>query len=271
MRFATKFCATLVGVIGLGTAQVAFAVIFAQHLGDADPTTEGWTAVPGSSSTVGAIDDGGTPAWFVDDASLAGGTFYYYRRSLTPSEVAAAANPSGWTLSTTIRVPSTQRTDYSFSPGVDYRDGAKIWAMSFDVVNGNTQVQLISGINNQGTGADGTSGPIFTVAGTSTYNTFELRYDPITLTADLFVNGVEQISNFAGWNLIESPGVFWGSLSSIDAGRGHFNAVTFMTTVPEAGGLLLMGGAGVLSLVVVGVRRVVQRRGPAVSGLSRTK
>jgi hypothetical protein len=229
------------GVLAPAEAQ---AIVFAQHVGDADPTTEGWTAVPGSASTVGAINDGGTPAWFVDDAGSAAGSYYYYERTLTPSEVAAAANPTGWTLSTTIRVPSTQSPSFSFSPGVDYSTGTTRWVMGFEAINGNTQVQLIT---NVGSNFDTSIGPVFTVTGNSAYNIFELRFDPLTLTADLFVNGVEQISNYAGWNFVNVPGIYWGSLSSLDAGRGNFNAVSFMTTVPEAGSVLLMAAASGLA------------------------
>lgn len=54
--------------------------LVALHSGNADPTAEGWNAAPGSGGgvSVGAINDGGIDAWFVDDNSTALNSIFFY-------------------------------------------------------------------------------------------------------------------------------------------------------------------------------------------------
>jgi hypothetical protein len=75
------------------------------------------------------------------------------------------------------------------------------------------------------------------------------------------VDGVERISNYAGALEASARGVYWGSLSTLDTGRGNFNSVVFQTTVPEAGGGLLVAATG---LAAFGWRRLGKRRRPPV-------
>ena len=63
----------------------------------------------------------------------------------------------------------------------------------------------------------------------------------IARSADLYVNGVEQLSNYTGF-LNSEERVFWGSGSSADTGQANFNRVAF-SIVPEpsmTGGLILI-------------------------------
>jgi hypothetical protein len=122
--------------------------------------------------------------------------------------------------------------------------------MGFDSSSGNTTVQLITAF---GLFLD-TSGPTFTLTGTSSYNQFDLYYNPNSMTADLFVNGILRISNYAGLSLADPPRVEWGAAASLDAGRGNFNSVLFQTTVPEAGSALLIACLAAVSAGYCGVR-----------------
>jgi hypothetical protein len=217
----------------------------ASHVGSADPTTEGWgTFGSGTGVAVGPIVDGATPAWFVDDTSNATDSLFIYTKFLTPMEV-ADASAIGWTLTTTLRVPSSNFANLSVSPSVTFNDGDKQWLMGFEVFGGNTEVQLLTSF-----GAN-TTGPAYTESGTSSYNTFQLRYDPVSDTADLFVNGIERISNHPGRPLISTPALAWGGSYGPDIGRGNFNAVSFeIAPIPEVGSFLLVGVAGLLALVI---------------------
>jgi hypothetical protein len=246
--FGFVFCLGVAAVSALSIAPATDASIVAQHEGSSDPLIEGWTTWgPGFSVSVGGINDGGTPAWMVNDSSTAVNTFLFYRRPLTLAEATDAA-AIGWNLSTTIRVPSSTRPEDSFSPAVHYYDGATNWTMGFNVDSGNTVVQLVNGYSNFANSVETTLGPKYTLTGNSIYNKFELRFDPLSSTADLFINGVERISNYAGitdGNLFGPPGarhVQWGALSQTDSGHGNFNAVSFeinSAVVPECTSLVI--------------------------------
>jgi hypothetical protein len=244
------FCFSI-AMSALVISRGANADLVISHSGSANPTTEGWTQTqPGVNVTVGAINDGGTPAWFVDDSDGAStGALLLYTKNLTTTQVADAA-AIGWTLSTTIRVPSTSRPGDFSSPAVAYQGSTTQWAMGFNVINGDTVVQLITGFSNISTGAQSTGGPTYTLSGISTYNTFDLRYDPSSLSADLFVNGVERISNYTGRSSVSAtPNVLWGAGSFPDIGRGNFNAVSFnIAAIPEVSSFLLAAAAGLVTL-----------------------
>ena len=200
------------------------ADLIANHLGDADPTTEGWTEIPGAGGgvTVGPINDGGTAAWFVDDNSVADDSTFLYHQTISTTDI-ADGNSLGWTLSTTLRVASDESLSFDGSPFTTYADGTRAWRMFFGLdASGDTQIRLKTG---------DTTGPVYTISGNSTYNTFSLRYDPIASSADLFVNGTEVISGYVG-ELDSQMKVAWGAGRSPDQGQGNFNKVSF-ATVPE--------------------------------------
>lgn len=169
------------------------AGLIVQHVGTTDPEDEGWTARPGEgdSVAVGPVHDGGTPAWSVDDNSTALNSIFLYEYAVSDADI-AVGNSLGWKLSTTLRVASDESLSYDGSPTVIYRDGVTSWQMNFGLnSSGDTFVRLYTGA---------TSGPVHTIAGNSTYNVFSLHYDPDAASADLFVNGTEVISNYAGFD-----------------------------------------------------------------------
>lgn len=134
-------------------------------------------------------------------------------------------NADGWNLSTTIRIASDEALAFDASPFVSYRDGNTGWQMNFGLsAAGDTQVRLFTGA---------TTGPVHTLAGNSTYNTFSLIYDPVLSNADFFVNGTEVFSDYGGFATTQTS-VLWGAGRSPDSGQGNFSAVSFSTgAVPE--------------------------------------
>ncbi len=242
----TRFVLT---VILLAFAGNVSASIIALHSGSTDPTTEGWTFVgTGTGVTTGAINDGGTPAWFVDDDSTVSGSIGLYRFDVSALD-AAQGNSAGWTLSTTIRnvdVPDTE----SGSTAVIYRDGSTSWSLQFgSESDGDPVVLARTSLTNDLIG----SSYVLNGAG-NTFNTFQLVYDPVLGSADLFVNGIEQISNYSGFALTETPKVYWGSGRSPDTGRGNYSSVSFSTAVPIPSAAWLFG-SGLLGLVGMARRK----------------
>ncbi len=84
----------------------ASTVLF-QHTGANDPTSEGWThnVGTGGTSTGAVINDlgSGIDAWYIEDTSVAGGSWESYTQVPDSAEL-AAASVYGWTLSTTLRM-----------------------------------------------------------------------------------------------------------------------------------------------------------------------
>ena len=66
-----------------------------------------------------------------------------------------------------------------------------------------------------------------------------MRFDPLSGTADLFVDGIERISDYGG-NTINTGSslVQFGAAQSNSAGHGHYNLVQF-STVPEPSSTVL--------------------------------
>lgn len=222
-----------------GTSEAALIV---EHVGSSDPTTEGWTALPGGGGgvSVGPINDGGTPAWFVDDNSTAINTIFLYEHTIPPADI-AVGNSLGWTLSATLRVASDEALSVDGSPVVTYRDGVNGWQMSFGLnASGDTVVRLYTG---------STTGPVHTIAGNSTYNTLSLIYDPVAANADLFVNGFEVISDYAGFSDSQTA-VLWGAGRSPDQGQGNFSGVSF-TTFPEPSAIPAVSESAMVLMVLL--------------------
>lgn len=240
--------ALTVGVLGLFVSSSAHAGLIVAHTGSADPTTEGWTASvgPGGGVSAGSINDGGTPAWFVDDNSTADGSILIYSAAVSAPDI-AAGSANGWTLTVILRVPSDENLDIHGSPFIAYRDGVTSWEMNFGLdASGNTVVQLEDSFTPISVG------PTHTLPGHDTYNQFDLVYDPSAGTADLFVNGTEVLSNFDGAPLAQSA-VLWGAGRSPDSGQGNFNYVAFTTNaapVPEPSSIAAWLIAGVAAITL---------------------
>jgi hypothetical protein len=186
--------------------------------------------------SVGAVpNDGGSgiDAWFVDDASndLFTSRGYLFTTTTAQNDAGSA---TGWTLSTTLRVV-TGSSGVFLGPLVNYRDGSRIWWMYFDT-DGSGDPIVSSGPT--GTSSD----PSYTVAGgAGSYHTYSLVYDPVADSADLFVDGIERISDYVGV-ASGSRIVAWGSGGSNSSGRAHYASVTF-SIVPEPSAALLLASA----------------------------
>ena len=251
MRFSYS-CGALVAAVLLSSS-VANAGIFITHTGANDPLTEGWNATQtplGVGASVGAVvnDLGlGIDAWSTDDNST-GSAFPSYIYNPTAGEIADATT-NGWKASINLRVVDVNDAQDS-SVLFEYGDTTRRFLVEFGSdQSGNATVQLFTGQDAN----DPTIflGPIFNV-GSGGYHLYELIYDPVAGSADLFVDGVEQLSDYTGHGQATNR-IAWGGLSGFGVGQGNYNFVQFETntSVSEPGTLALLG----LSLAGLGFAR----------------
>ncbi len=219
-------------------AQPVIGDVIFSHSGSANPTSEGWALTAGGGGQAEAVfGDAGFDAWAVwDDSVTQTGNIYFQ----TPSAGQSAAIANGWALSTTLRVVEGTTATFD-SPFVAFSQGTVEYTVVFDTqADGDPVVRLSKG---------GNSGDEYAIEGGSGgYHTYVLNYDPVQGSADLFVNGVERISDYTGQSSATSR-VAWGAGASDGTGRAHFNTVSF-SAVPEpaSSAMLLLGIAGMSRL-----------------------
>ena len=201
---------------------VGFADTVALHQDAANPLTEGWSVFRGPVNT-GPInsDVGGYNAWKVEDTggSQEGG----YEVALTTQQLTDAAG-EGWTLRVRLRIiDNNQPVNDAVIAGINL--GSSGFILNFGATNGTPIVSLIGGPSATLTGYD------------NGYHLYELVYDPAVGSADVLVDGVEQISNFTGWNgTFLDETIAFGSGAGGGGGAGHYNLVQL-----EIGGVASVG------------------------------
>jgi Vibrio cholerae sialidase, lectin insertion/PEP-CTERM motif len=255
MRFAARLSMFTVVLTVLCSSPVFAGIIFS-HNGASDPTTEGWSVggTGGVGVSVGGITNdasSGLDAWFVDDTSSGPDSNQSYYQTLSSTQ-ATQAGTYGWSYSSTLRIPNASETPNA-SPFINYVDGSRDWRMHFgSEADGDPFILLWDG----GIVSGVFTGDKYTLQGAgTTYHTYELVFDPTAGTADLFVDGSEVLSDYAGFSTSGANNFSWGAGSSADTGRGNFNSVTFsVNPVPEPSSLALLSLGG-LTLVGYGRRR----------------
>ena len=178
--------------------------ILRQHVGTANPTTEGFTSDGTPIGSAVNNDTGsGLGSWRIQSPSPTSGA---YSSPLSAAEKQSAMT-RGWKITARLRVETGDTfVDLDFL-GFGNR---------FDIhlhrdTNGDTVVQL-------GTTILPLTGPSFTLtASGSSYHLYELLFDPITHTANLAVDGVTRLTGYAGTTDFQSQG-------GLMIGSGFFNA-----------------------------------------------
>ena len=227
------------------------------HQGQTDPTTEGFGVVmSGSPSTVGPIaNDMGLAAWSITGQQNS--QFYYTSGALSPSQMADIAN-HGFDLTLNARVlQNTALTYDTANPYVFAFANFDTGTRRFDVmlgINGQAETvvvlptsYLVSGSTVQAFGLS------FTLSGSGGYHTYQLAYDPITQLADLSVDNVERIQNYAGnTEYLSNWGLGWGT---VFGGQGNFNSVQLQSTPVPIPGAVWLFGSGLLGLIGISRRK----------------
>jgi hypothetical protein len=233
-RRSTPWVTLLVFLTMAAPAYAQPFVMHFEHVGTNDPKgAEGWTALGEVGSEFGAISDiGGVPAWFADDNSASGPSGAFYTHTPSPEQITQAAS-FGWKLSAWVRVvdvPDATGPNLASVIPFLFRDGSVSWQLHLGTeADGDPIIELFTGES-------------FTLqGGGSGYHFYELVFDPLSGTADVFLNGIEVLSDLSPFAFASAPMVGWGNGSTMDTGQGNFNLVRF--EVGTAPGVPAMGAA----------------------------
>ena len=187
------------------TTAVASGVLFS-HQGNADPTTEGFASLNLQGGA--PINDGGTLAWQMDDTSTSTGFHYVIDSSngLT-SQIVSDAQDNGWKLSWSNRVVRIPAAD---GLGVRHQfvDGDRLWRV-YTSNNGTDHTFAYEGTSSVGGGRIPRPVPGSGLG----YVDFDVVYDPISDSAEIFANGVSIAQNWVGKALSIPPQVGFGTNS----------------------------------------------------------
>jgi hypothetical protein len=250
---------TVVLAVSISAMRSASADVVALHQGANDPLTEGFGVwgFNGGGSAGPVSNDLGSPAWSI--TSLPPGSqqsAYLANLSLTNQ---AALLSDGFTMSLEARaVSGPVYASPTFSPiaaaivgffngGPDLRYDLELGLDG----RGNTVAILADSVSVNGDGSFNIPGASATVAGNG-YHLYQLVFNPLSQTADLYIDGVDKIMGYAGHADNRFSGFYIGAL---DHGTGNFNLARLETgihisgpTVPEPSTLLLSAATVLLGL-----------------------
>ena len=252
MNFTSRLTGALAILVvthaGTTTAQVLYS-----NMGSADPSSNGRTAEIGSGNTAGPLlDDNGTgvDSWFTDDAGTNSDSRSSYKAVPTAPELELLST-QGWTLSALLRLPNPS-DNIDGSPVLVFRNGTRSYDLYFGTQpDGDPVVHLQDAL----TATAGISGQTIPLEGIGDgYHLFELVYDPIQGSADLFVDSVALSMAYTGY-AASFTHVGWGNFSSSGTGRGNFAFVSLAAIEPvpaaSVGSRLLLGL--ILTAVAIGL------------------
>lgn len=236
----------LATVTGMMFAASAIAGTVALHEDDNDPLTEGWSDFRGPINTMAVTGDvGGFDAWQTDDPG--GGFEGGYEFGLTTQQETDALN-NGWKFSARLRVlDPEQDVNEAIFAGVNLRVAGppdERFHLVFGSSAGIPEVEFVGGSR--------VSMPDLS---NDDYHLYEVIYDPGTATADLFVDGIERISDFVGVDSgFQDHRVTFGSGGGGAAGVANWNLVKF-EIIPEPMSLCLLSIGGMMGGMMIRRRR----------------
>jgi hypothetical protein len=224
------------------TTTVASASVI-EHTGSNQPDAgEGWELYNyyGGSVAFPITNDDGHDAWAVQKTDAGQELVYSYQLT---SDQATQAQSLGWNVDAVLRVVDVD-DDPDFAVSVHFAVGATRYDMAFgSTAQSDPIVMLVTSYDGNGLNPVGIT---YTATG-SGYHDYKLVYDPVAGGADLFIDGIERISDYQGNpNLDNTPRVFFGAAGNQGTGTGYYNHIAVEVPEPASAGLLLIGAAGLL-------------------------
>ena len=167
----------------------------------------------------------GLAAWNINDTSTASSSTGNYSMTPTTAQMKRAAE-EGWVLSARLRLVDSP-DDLDASVFAEYASNIDGLNRKFGMIFGSNADgdPLVSFFQDQSICLEGLG---------SGYHLYELKYDPVAGTADLFVDGVEYLSDYAGidnTNLVAR--VIWGAAQSNSTGNANYNMIYFRNSLAE--------------------------------------
>jgi len=207
------------------------AVTIIEHLGSADPETEGWTlsgigagsTQPGNENTT----SGNYDYWRVYDGDSCLGCTRNYTFGLSPTDLA-----SDWQLDARLRIVNSP----TLGQAIILFDGITAWSFYFDnATTGPVQ-------NNQGI-----VHPV-SLDATADYHLYTIKFSHNGVgtaddTADFFIDGQLVLNDIgrSGLNIATTQSVFFGGIGSQPISDAHYEFVRFSVPEPMLGVLLASG------------------------------
>ncbi len=240
-----------------GFVEASFTIA---HTGSTDPIAEGfglWANL-GSSTVEPVRNDGGYEAW-----SITGLTpfqqYAYFSEPLNPSQQSDIEN-QGFVLTVVERVLQGIAPDYSPSnPAIIGVVAVSTGSQRFDIdlgidSNGDTVVVLADNAYYSGNNVV-TPGASFTLMGSGgSYHAYQLVYDPKTQLADLFVDGIERIQDYAGFSYPTNP-LYSLYISGANGGQANFSSVQFTSSPIPLPGAVWLFAVGIVGLAGISTGR----------------
>lgn len=201
----------------LVAASASAQVLSVEYAAGNDPTTEGWgTQCPGNGVGRGFVDDGGTPAWYVDDNTSS--DCWWYIKGVPAGDV-TAGDTTGFVLLGRVRAVDVPDHPHG-SPYFKYSNGVRTWEVRFgNQADGDLLLNLRTILASD----DGIYVP---VEGSGPgYHDIEVVYDAADALADVYVDGALVYADYAGATFTQGQIVGWGAGRSPDQGQGNFNLI----------------------------------------------
>ena len=247
MKKLVKFFACAVCLLVMALSVSAYATTIAQHSGQTSPVGSEGFDVPYGTDVGVPVDDGGIDAWRINSGRCP------YR-----IDIAAGAEEmysDGWTASMDVRLGTVpyDGTLWGATLEVNYKPVA-VGSLTYMIMvgaDGEGNPTLFK-LNNYNTFVR-TEMPLTGISG-SGYHTYEMRMDPLSTTAKVYVDDLYQGDIAGDTGTLDLHRLNWGAQGgAADNADPHYASV-LLATIPEPSTLALLA-TGLLGLPALAWRK----------------